>query len=306
MIRSHRQKSLGTRAVPYAAIAPAALLFAAFFAAPIGFAVYMSLRGVHVKGLGLGPHARTEKWVGTRNYSDTLGDSEFWHSILRTLAYGAFLLPVMLGLALLFALLLDSARARLTRFARLAIFLPYAVPVVIASLLWGFLYLPTVSPFQPLFNALGMKMPDVLSSSTILFSVANVGIWGGTGYNMIVIYTSLKALPPDVYEAARLDGCSEIAIALRVKVPMVAPALVLTGLFSVIATLQVFSEPTTLRPITKTISTTWTPLMKIYNDAFARNDLYGAAAEAVVVAGLMLVVSFSLLRVVNKRAFGEN
>ncbi|NUR26412.1 MAG: sugar ABC transporter permease [Catenulispora sp.] len=304
--RPRRSRSFGIRAVPFAAIAPAAILFVAFFAAPIGFAVYMSLRGVHVKGLGLDPHARTENWVGTRNYSEALGDSELWHGVLRTLAYGAFLLPVMLGLALLFALLLDSARARLTRFARLAIFLPYAVPVVIASLLWGFLYLPTVSPFQPLFQLLGVQMPNVLSNSTILFSVANVGIWGGTGYNMIVIYTALRALPEEVYEAARLDGCSELAIALRVKVPMVTPALVLTGLFSIIATLQVFSEPTTLMPIAKTISTTWTPLMKVYNDAFGRNDLYGAAAEAVVIAALMLVLSFSLLRVVNKRAFGEN
>lgn len=294
------------RLVPYAAVAPAAALFVLFFAAPIGYAAYMSFRGIHVKGLGLGPHARREVWVGWRNYSSALGDSEFWHSVLRTLAYGAFLLPVMLGLALLFALLLDSTRARLTRFARIAIFLPYGVPVVISSLLWGFLYLPTVSPFQPLFHLLGLKMPDLFANSTVLFSVANVGIWGGTGYNMIVIYTSLRSLPPEVYEAARLDGCTETQIALRIKVPMVLPALVLTGLFSVIATLQVFSEPTVLQPLAKTISTTWTPLMKISNDAFARNDLYSAAAEAVIVAVLILGLSFSLLRFVNKRAFGEN
>ena len=93
----------------------------------------------------------------------------------------------------------------------------------------------------------------------MLFSVANIGIWGGTGYNMIVIYTSLRSLPQEVYEAARLDGCSETQIALRIKVPMVLPALVLTGLFSIIATLQVFSEPTMLQPLAKTISTTWTP-----------------------------------------------
>jgi multiple sugar transport system permease protein len=293
------------RLVPYMAIAPAVVLFVLFIAAPICYAGYMSFRGVHVKGLGLGPHARSEVWVGWRNYTSALGDAEFWHGVLRTVEYGAFLLPVMLGLALVFALLLDSARARLTRFARIAIFLPYAVPIVISSLLWGFLYLPTVSPLEPLFHLFGMRMPDLFGDSTVLFSVANVGIWGGTGYNMIVIYTSLKALPPEVYEAARLDGCGEVQIALRIKVPMVTPALVLTGLFSMIATLQVFSEPTVLQPLAKTISTSWTPLMKISNDAFARNDLYGAAAEAVVVAVLILVLSFGLLRFVNKRAFGE-
>jgi multiple sugar transport system permease protein len=301
--RRPRRRGGGT---PYAAIAPAAALFALFFAAPIVYAVYLSFRGVHVKGLGLGRGARREVFVGTRNYTSALGDSEFWHGALRVLGYGAFLVPVMLGLALLFALLLDSARARLTRFARIAIFLPYAVPVVVASLLWGFLYLPTVSPFTALFHAFGTEPPQFFASSTVLFSVANIGIWGGVGYNMIVIYTALRMLPTEVYEAARLDGCSELGIAVRVKIPMVAPALVLTGLFSIIATLQVFSEPTTLKPLTNAISTSWTPLMKIYRDAFMRNDLYGAAAESVVVAVAMLTLSFVLLRVVNKRAFAEN
>jgi multiple sugar transport system permease protein len=303
-----RRGPRGRRAggAPYAAIAPAAALFALFFAAPIGYAVYLSFRGVHVKGLGLGLGARHEVFVGARNYSAALGDSEFWHGALRVLGYGAFLVPVMLGLALLFALLLDSARARLTRFARIAIFLPYAVPVVVASLLWGFLYLPTVSPFTALFHAFGMSPPDFFTSSTMLFSVANIGIWGGVGYNMIVIYTALRMLPTEVYEAARLDGCSEFRIALRVKVPMVMPALVLTGLFSVIATLQVFSEPTTLKPLTNAISSSWTPLMKIYSDAFMRNDLFAAAAESVIVATVMLTLSFVLLRVVNRRAFAED
>ena len=182
------------RSVPYAAIAPAAVMFSLFIIAPIGYALFLSFRGIHVKGLGLGLGARQDIWVGTRNYSAALGDAEFWHGCLRVLAYGAFLLPVMLGLALLFALLLDSARARLTRFARIAIFLPYAVPIVVASLLWGFIYLPTVSPFTSVFHAFGMQPPQLFSNSTILFSVANVGIWGGTGYNMIVIYTSLNML----------------------------------------------------------------------------------------------------------------
>ncbi|CAM5671185.1 sugar ABC transporter permease [Streptomyces narbonensis] len=76
--------------------------------------------------------------------------------------------------------------------------------------------------------------------------MSNIAVWGGTGFNMIVIYTALRALPTEVYEAAKLDGCSELQIALRVKIPMVVPSLVLTFFFSIIATLQVFNEPMTL------------------------------------------------------------
>jgi multiple sugar transport system permease protein len=122
---------------------------------------------------------------------------------------------------------------------------------------------------------------------------------------MLVIYTALRAIPGDLSEAARLDGCGEVQIALRVKVPQVIPALIMTMIFSTIATLQVFSEPTTLRPLTNSLSSTWTPLMKIYSDAFVRDDVHAAAAASIVIASVSLVVSFGFLRLVQSRAFAQ-
>ncbi len=122
---------------------------------------------------------------------------------------------------------------------------------------------------------------------------------------MIVIYTALKAIPQELYEAARLDGATERGIAWRIKIPIVAPSLILTFLFSMIATLQVFAEPTTLRPLTNTISTTWSPLMKVYRDAFTRDDIYSAAATSVVIALATFVLSFGFLRLVQRRAFAQ-
>ena len=72
------------------------------------------------------------------------------------------------------------------------------------------------------------------------------------------------------------------------------PSLVMTFVFSMIATLQVFAEPMTLRPLTNTISTTWTPLMKVYRDAFTRDDIYSAAATSVVIAVVTFAVSFAV------------
>jgi multiple sugar transport system permease protein len=72
-----------------------------------------------------------------------------------------------------------------------------------------------------------------------------------------------------------------------------------------IATLQVFAEPTTLRPLTNTISTTWSPLMKVYRDAFTRDDIYSAAATSVVIALATFVLSFGFLRLVQRRAFAQ-
>ncbi|WCN07219.1 carbohydrate ABC transporter permease [Streptomyces sp. M92] len=272
-----------------------------FFALPIGYAVYLSFRKVEVSGLGLGAGARKEVWAGFQNYADALGDSELLDGALRVLGYGCLVVPVMLGLALLFALMLDSDRVRFTPVTRLAIFLPYAIPGVVAALLWGFLYLPDVSPFHFALDRLGLPQPDLLDGGPLYFALANIAVWGGTGFNMIVIYTSLRAIPTEVYEAARLDGASPLQIALRIKIPMVAPSLVLTFFFSIIATLQVFSEPTTLKPLTNSVSTTWSPLMKVYQDAFGKGDIHSAAAQAAIIALVTLVLSFGFLRAANRR-----
>ena len=294
-----------TNPAPYLFMAPAIVLFTLSIAIPIVYTGYLSLRSVKVSGLGLGPGARTEVWAGFANYSTTLTDHDFLTSVGRVLFYGLVVIPVMLGLALLFALLLDSARARARRFARVAIFVPYAVPVVIASLLWGFLYLPAVSPFDFAARQAGLTLPHVLDPNLVLFGIANIAVWGGVGFNMIVLYTSLRAIPSDLMEAARIDGCTEIQIAWRIKIPILTPSIVMTTIFSLITTLQVFAEPTVLRPLTNTISTTWSPLMTIYRDAFTRNDIYSASATSMVLAVATFVLSFGFLRVVQNRAFAQ-
>jgi multiple sugar transport system permease protein len=303
-VRTGPRRGGRAAAVPYAFLAPAIVLFTLFLLLPIVYTGYLSLRRVEVSGLGLGAGARREVFAGLANYRVALADPELWRGALRVLAYGGILVPTMLGLALLFALLLDSRRVGARRFSRLAIFLPYAVPAVIATLLWGFLYLPRVSPFQYGLRELGVGEIDLMSPTSIYLSLANIALWGGVGFNMIVMYTALRAVPVELYESARIDGASEIQVALRIKVPMITPALVMTAVFSTIATLQVFSEPTTLAPLTNSLSSTWTPLMKIYRDAFVRNDIYSAAATSIVLALVTLALSFGFLRLLQARAFG--
>ena len=287
---------------PWLFAAPAIVFFVLFLVLPIGYAIYLSFRGFRIEGGGAFGQ-RVETFVGFDNYYATLTDTEFLAGFGRVLVYGIIAIPSVLGLALLFALLLDTPRVRARGFARTAIFLPYAVPGVIASLMWGFLYLPSTSPVNYLAERLHAGPLDFLSQPTLYFSLANIALWSGVGFNMIIIYTSLRAIPTAIYEAARLDGASEPQIAWRIKIPLVTPALVLTGLFSVIGTLQLYNEPATVRPMTSTISRSWTPLMEIYEEAFAGDNLGGAAASSVVLALGILVVSLLLLRFLQRRTF---
>jgi multiple sugar transport system permease protein len=181
-------------------------------------------------------------FVGLKNYADALQDSAFLSGVLRMVQFFLLQVPIMLGLAVLFALVLDSGRLRMQRFVRLAIFVPYAVPSVIAALMWGYLYGADFGPFAQVAEALGGSAPPFLTNRWALASIANIVTWGFVGYNMIILYAALRSIPTEQYEAARIDGAGEMRIAWSIKLPAIRPALVLTLIFSVIGSFQLFNE----------------------------------------------------------------
>jgi len=275
-------------------LAPFCLLFAAFFVAPIGYALYQSLVRIERTGaLGLG--GQSEVFAGLGNYQRALEESGFIDSVLRVLLFAAVEVPLMIGLATFLALLLDSASARGVRFYRTSYFLPFGVPGVIASILWGFLYVPGISPILEGLDRLGLDV-DLLGPDTVLWSIANIVTWEFAGYNMLVIAAQLHGIDRNLYDAARVDGASAWQVIRHVKLPLLRPAILLTAVFTLIGTLQLFSEPLVLRPISTGIGSHYTPNMSAYSEAFQNNSYNLAAAEAVLLALVAFVASFSLLR----------
>jgi multiple sugar transport system permease protein len=276
------------------------VLFLLFFLIPILYAVYQSL--FHFQRTGLGLSGATVGFGGLSNYTAVFRDTKFFAAIGRVLLYGIVQVPVMLILALALALVLDSTVVRFKGFFRLAFFVPYAVPGIIAALLWGYLYDPQLSPIVQVFQALRLPAPNFLGFSSVLWAIANIATWTWTGYNMLIIFAALQAIPGEIYESARMDGASGIRIALNIKVPLVAPALVLTCIFSIIGTLQLFAEPQVLSAISNYISTSFTPVLYAYNAAFAYNNYYYAAALSVVLALITFIFSFGVLKVTQRQA----
>ena len=283
---------------PYAFVAPFVVLFVLFMVIPIVLAVWNSFHTVERSGLGFGGGEVT--LAGLDNYVRAVGNEAFRASIGRVLLFGVVQVPVMLGLALLMALLFDSAVARLKRFFQFAFFVPYAIPTVVAALTWGFLYLPGVSPVVGMLRSLDLPR-DFLGSEVVLWSIANISVWQWTGVNMIVIFAAIQALPTELYEAARMDGASEARIARQIKVPLVKPAILLTAVFSIIGTLQLFNEPMVVRGLTPNVTGDYTPNMAVYQTAIAQQDPYMASAMAVVLALLSFGLSVAFLKMTQKR-----
>ncbi len=278
---------------------PFVVLFGAFFVLPIGYAIYRSLLTTKRSGpLGLGG-SRTV-FAGAANYVAALTDEAFVDSVVRVLGFALIQVPLMIGLATTMALLLDAASARGVRFFRSSYFLPYGVPGVIASVLWGFLYAPGVSPIIDLLDAVGIHA-NFLGSSTVLFSIANIVTWEFAGYNMLVVVAQLKAIDQDLYEAAEIDGANAYQVIRSVKLPLIRPALVLTTVFTIIGTLQLFAEPLVLRPISTAINTSYTPNLAAYTQAFVNNNYSLAAAQSVILAAAACVLSFGFLHLVGRK-----
>ncbi|WP_243075448.1 carbohydrate ABC transporter permease [Microbacterium sp. SS28] len=299
LLRTHSHRP---RVAPWLFLAPAIVLSAGLLFAPLVYTVFLSLQGRRVTASGIG--IATDVFVGLDNYVRSLTNPALLASFGRMLVLALIAVPITMGLALLFALLLDHLSSRFTRFSRISIFVPYAVPGVIAAVMWGFMYLPGVSPAGELFTLFGLPVPDPLEGASVFFAVANVCIWGAIGFNMVILYTSLRGLPQEIYDSARLDGCSETQLALRIKLPLILPSVILTGLFTVIGALQIFSEPNMMMTLTNSITSDWVPMMLVYRDAFVTNDLYGASATAVIITVVTMVASLGLLRLLRTRAFG--
>lgn len=279
-------------------VLPFVVMFLLFFVAPIVYAIVQSLFTTRSSGLGFGPPETT--FVFFDNYARALSNSEFVASLGRLVLFSAILVPSMVVTALGLALLLDSGKALAPRFFRVLYFAPYGVPGVVATLLWGFLYIPATSPVLQVLSSVGIDV-NPLSSGNVLFAIANIALWGFAGYNMIILMAALHAIPSELYEAARMDGASAWSIVWNIKLPLVRPSIILVTVFTIIGTLQLFVEPLVLQPLTTAISSTFTPNLAAYNQAFAQGNPNLAAAMAVIVAVLGFIFSFGFLRIVNRK-----
>jgi multiple sugar transport system permease protein len=279
-------------------ITPFFLPFVLFYLVPVGYALWQSFRVVRRTGGQYGTSYTA--FGGFEQYGQVFRNTEFWSSIGRIGLFGIVQVPVMLFTALIIALLLDTPLLRLKAFFRITAFMPYAVPGVIAAIMWSYLYSPQLSPVVDLLEGIGLK-PDFLGPGAVLWSTANVSTWLWTGYNMLIMYSALQSIPQELYEAARIDGATNWTIAWRIKVPIIFPSIVLTTVFSIIGTLQLYAEPAVLRQISSHISSTFTPNMLAYAVA-SGNNYQQAAAISVVIAVITFVLSFGFMRLTSKRA----
>jgi multiple sugar transport system permease protein len=273
---------------------PFVIIFALTMLAPIGYAIYTSLFTTKLIGGTV--------FSGFANYSQVLTTGEFWSGVERVAIFAVIQVPVTLFLAFFFASLFDLGVIRLGGFFRAVYFIPFAVPAVVAAIMWSFLLVPQYGVYTRLLGALGFSGANFFSGHLILATIILIVIWEVTGYNMVIFYAALKAVPREVVEAAIIDGASLRTIITRVKLPMVRPAVIMLCVLNLIGALQLFTEPSIVSSFEpESVSFGFTPMLYIYNTAIGDSEYNLAAAAAVVFALVIAAVSVGWLVTVKRK-----
>ena len=141
-----------------------------------------------------------------------------------------------------------------------------------------------------------------LGQDTALFAIGNIAIWLYVGYDMIVFYAALRAVPRELTEAAVLDGASRWQIGRHIKIPLIMPVVSVIVIFSIIGTLQLFTEPTVLRPSAPDIiDRSYVPNMYLYSLASTGQQFNYVSAIAFVLAGVILLFALSYTAITRVR-----
>jgi multiple sugar transport system permease protein len=284
-VRAPRRRRLRVDERGWMFVAPFAVVFALVFLAPLAYALYLSL----FRDQLIGGNA----FVGLANYIQAFGDAKFWDGFLRVLLFLVVQVPIMLLLALAAALAIDSARLYGTALYRIVIFLPYAVPAVVAVLMWGYIYGDQFGLAGNINDLLGFDALQPFVPQWMLLSIGNIVTWQFVGYNMLIFYSSLKTIPGELYEAAAIDGAGAWRTIFSIKIPAVRGALVIATIFSIIGSFQLFNEPNILKPLApNTISTFYTPNMYAYNLSFAGQQYNYAATIAIIMGVITAIIAY--------------
>lgn len=271
--------------------APFLVLYLLFFLAPFIYSVVLSLRS-----------PQTSAFVGLFNYSNVVSNGQFWSAVVRMAYFGVIQVAVMIGLAIVLALFLDSPYCWGKKVFALAYFFPYAVPGVIAAVMWAFLLEPDLDNALKVPHLVGLAAGPVnpLSYRFALYAMMLIVTWEWTGYNMTILLTSLTSVSREVLESGRIDGASELKIAWRIKLPLIRRTIAFISIISIIGTLQLFNEPVILNDIAS-IGGSYSPNQIIYNTAFSFGNEQLAAAQSIILALITVLATGAFYGIVRQR-----
>ncbi len=266
--------------MPYFFIAPAILVL--FFCSIIPILISFGISFTNLSLSGLGDWSKV-KFVAFDNFKKLFADAVFVKSISNTFYYVIVGVPLVILVSFLLAMLINTGgRKKIFSFFRAVFYAPSITNMVAISVVWLYLYNPSIGLFNKILNAVNMDSiiwlqdPSIAKNSLLLLS-----IWRNLGINMLIFLAALQAVPKEIYEASSLDGAGNFVQLFKITIPSVKFSIYFVMVTTLIGWFQYFEEPYIITeggPLNSTISMA----QFIYQSGFYNNRFGYAAAASLV------------------------
>ncbi len=277
----------------YVFISPFYILFTIFGLGPLLFSIYLSL----TEWKGVGPL----EFAGLENYARLVQDTVFWQSMRNGVILFFLYVPIMLLLALVLAVILNSGRVRGYRIFRTIVFMPFITNMVAAGFAFRILFTQQYGLINIGLGWLGLPaVPWLESVWGARVSLSVLIIWAWLGYNMVIMMAGLETIPRELTEAALVDGATPRQAFFHITIPLMKPVILFTAVTSTIGSFGLFAEVASLTqggPINATI----TPLIRIYDVAFGGLRFGYASALAYTYFAIIFLLTIMQVRFARER-----
>ncbi len=244
-----------------------------------------------------------KNFIGLANYRELFSDKVFWKTLGNTLEYVIYGLPINLFLSFVIAYNINKLTKGVSIY-RTLYFIPYLTSLVAVSWVWRWLYQPVPMGFiNNMLSQAGIAQQPFLNSTTqALPSILAPTIWVQMGFQIIIFLAGLKGIPQYLYEAADIDGASNMQKLFNITIPLLRPTIIFLVVTGSIRYLRIFTQVynMTYQGEGGPLNSTKPLVLYIYNSAFRRFEMGYAAAMTVVLFAIIFIITLFQLKVLNK------
>ena len=244
------------------------------------------------------PHeSRSNPDGGWDAFTIVMQDFRFMPALIHVLQFMAVFVPSTLIAVIVFSLMLDLNPGKWKRYLRLAYIMPASVSGAVAVLVWYAMLQPTFSPIKGPLAFFGITdSAQIFQTENLPVILGIMAFFSIAGYWIVIQYGSLQSISTEVIEAARIDGCSGLQLALRIKLPMIKKYIVYMCILIFAGGLQIFVEPQLLNEgIQRGMAEDWSLDQLAYTLAFYDGDFGGAASLAILLLIPTLILALFVI-----------
>ncbi|WP_086313326.1 multiple sugar transport system permease [Enterococcus sp. 7F3_DIV0205] len=287
---------------PYFFIAPAVALLLVFSIIPIFIAVTISFTDMSLAGLA--DFSRIN-FVGFDNYLNIFSDKVFGQAMFNTAYYVVIGVPLVIISALALAIMINFGENKFFSFMRLVFYSPSITNTVAVSVVWMYLYNPTIGLLNHLLSYINVgPIMWLTDPSTSKFSLIIIAVWKAIGLNMLIFLAAIQGIPKEYYEAAEIDGANKWQQILKITIPLLKFSIFFVTVTTLIGWFQFFDEPFVMTkggPLDSTLSVA----LFIYQRGFQYNKFGYAAAGSVILFIAIIIVTSIQMKIQTKQKENE-